>query len=103
PRQMHLQQLVQLLQLQLVIGDEFDPALLALDGAFAALEVEAGGDLAIDAGYRIIHFREIEPGDDVETGHGRRSSSIRAARYARHGRSAVASRYGTAPARMTDP
>ena len=67
---MHLQQFVELLQFQLVIGNEFDFALLSLDGAFAALEVEAGGDLAIDAGYCIVHFREIEPGDDIETGHG---------------------------------
>jgi hypothetical protein len=61
---------MELLQLQLVVGNEFDFALLSLDGAFAALEVEAGGDLAIDAGYRIVHFLEVEPGDDVETGHG---------------------------------
>src|SRR5439155_23235204 len=52
--QVNLQELMQLLELQLVVGEQRDLAFLALDRALAALEVEAGGDLAADAGDRII-------------------------------------------------
>ena len=72
PGQMHLQQFVHLLQLEIVVGDQRDRALLALDRAFAALEVEAGRDLALDPGDRVVDLGEIEAGDDVKARHGRR-------------------------------
>ena len=66
---MNLQQFMELFQLQLVVGDKVDFVLLPLDHAFAALEVETSDNLAVDGGYRIVHFREIKAGDDIEAGH----------------------------------
>ncbi len=62
---------MQLFQLQLVIGDQLDLALLALDRAFAALEVEAGRDLAIDAGEGIVNLGDLDPGNNIEARHGK--------------------------------
>ena len=69
PRQVHLQQLVHLLQLQIVVGEDGELAFLAFDRAFAALEVEARRDLAGDAGERVVDLGEIDPRDDVEARH----------------------------------
>jgi len=68
-RQMHLQELVHLLQLEVVIGDELDLSLVAVDRGFAALEIEAGRDLALDRGDRIIDLSEIDAGNDVKARH----------------------------------
>jgi len=51
---MHFQQLVHLLELQLVIGEQGDEPFLPLDSAFAALEVETRADLARDPGERVV-------------------------------------------------
>ena len=76
PGQMHLQQFVHLLQLEIVVGDEVERAFLALDRAFAALEVEAGRDLAVDPGDGVVDFGEIEAGDDIKARHGRSSPQM---------------------------
>src|SRR5204862_2951487 len=68
-RQMHLQELVHLLQLEVVIGDELDLSLVAVDRGFAALEIEAGRDLALDRGDRIIDLSEMDAGNDVKARH----------------------------------
>src|SRR5258707_9365156 len=70
PRQMRLQELVHLLQLEVVVGEHRHGALLALDRAVAALEVEARRDLAAHPGERVVDLGEVELGDDVETRHG---------------------------------
>src|SRR6266850_4619708 len=70
PRQMHFQQLMHLLELQLVISEQGDQAFLPLDRAFAALEVEARADLARDPGERVVDLGQVEARDDVEARHG---------------------------------
>ena len=71
PGQVHLEQLVHLLQFQFVVGDEGDLALLALDRAFAALEIEPSGDLAVDAGDGVVDLGKVDPGNDIEARHGK--------------------------------
>src|SRR5438270_809833 len=68
---MHLQQLVHLLQLELVVGDDVEHAFLTLDLAFAALEVEARPDLARYSGEGVVDFGKLDPRNDVEARHGR--------------------------------
>ena len=68
---MHFQQLVHLLQLELVVGDDVEHALLTLDLAFAALEVEARPDLARNSGKGVVDFGKLDPRNDVEARHGR--------------------------------
>src|SRR5260221_1757957 len=71
PRQMHLQQLVQLAELQLVIGEDEKVALLPRDRGFAVLEVVARADLTREAGEGVVDLGHVKPRDDVETWHGR--------------------------------
>src|SRR6185437_6570601 len=70
PRHMHAQQLLHLAQLQLVIGENGQGALLPRDLRLAALEIEARGDLAAEAGEGVIDLGKVQPRDDVETRHG---------------------------------
>src|SRR5271155_1298251 len=72
---MHLQQLVHLLQLELVVGDDVEHAFLTLDLAFAALEVEARPDLAGNSRKGVVDFGKLDPRNDVEARHGRLSAS----------------------------
>src|SRR3546814_3332778 len=61
--------LVHLLQLQVVVGQDDDLALLALDRAFRALEVEPLIDLAADRIEGIVDLVHVGLGDDVEGRH----------------------------------
>src|SRR3546814_5870676 len=70
PRQIGAQQLVHLAQLQVVVGEEGEDGLLALDRAVRALEVVARADLPLHAGDGVVDFVEIGFGDDVEGRHG---------------------------------
>src|SRR5579883_427957 len=81
PRQVDFEELVHLLQLQLVIGKEDERPVLARDGAFAALEVEARGDLSREARESVVDFGEVEAGDDIEAWHRQNSfKKVRAER-----------------------
>lgn len=66
---MDLQQLLDLAQLHLVIGENLEDALLIGDARFAVLEVEARRDLAGKAGERVVDLGEIETGYDIEARH----------------------------------
>src|ERR1700693_4497158 len=68
---MHLQQLVHLLQLELVVGDDVEHAFLTLDFAFAALEVEPRPDLAGNSRKGVVNFGKLDPRNDVEARHSR--------------------------------
>src|SRR5262245_11524255 len=67
---MHPQEFVHLLQLQLVVGEQYQNALLASDRAFAALEVEAGCDLARHSGDSVINLGKVDPRNNVKARHG---------------------------------
>src|SRR5207244_1266292 len=65
------QKLVHLLQLEFIVGADRQNTLLTLDGAFAALEIEACPDLARHTGKGIVNLSEVDPRNDVEARHGR--------------------------------
>src|SRR5262249_57141759 len=76
PRQMHLQKLVHLLQLELVVREDSKDAFLAIDRAFTALEIEARSDLACHSVQGIVDLGKIDPRNDVEARHSRLIRSV---------------------------
>jgi hypothetical protein len=61
-----LQQFVHLAQFHIVIGNDGEAFILALDGAVAVLEIETLVDFPAYAVKRVIHLREIGAGDNIE-------------------------------------
>src|SRR3954470_21806081 len=69
PGDIALQQLLHLLQLHFVIGEEGDDLFLALDGAFRTLEIEPGVDLAPGAVDGVVDLGQVGLGNDIEGWH----------------------------------
>ena len=66
PRQVTLQQFMHLAQFHIVIGNDGEAFILALDGAVAILEIETLVDFSAHAVKRVIHLREIGAGDNIK-------------------------------------